>query len=153
MSEAENDAAWVAKLIITERDATITALREEVRAKGDGWKAAFKIAFEWQEAAKSAEAEVAQARKAAAEALYGEGNDPGYPLPEMIEALKVLAQNGIALTALRRRVVEVVGPFAVEAERHEHQPADSGVYYTGPALRAGHLRAARALVNEMETTK
>ena len=27
MSEAENDAAWVAKLIITERDATITALR------------------------------------------------------------------------------------------------------------------------------
>lgn len=125
MSEAENDAAWVAKLIITERDATITALREEV----------------------------AQARKAAAEALYGEGNDPGYPLPEMIEALKVLAQNGIALTALRRRVVEVVGPFAVEAERHEHQPADSGVYYTGPALRAGHLRAARALVNEMETTK
>ena len=76
MSEAENDAAWVAKLIITERDATITALREEV----------------------------AQARKAAAEALYGEGNDPGYPLPEMIEALKVLAQNGIALTALRQRV-------------------------------------------------
>lgn len=81
MSEAENDAAWVAKLIITERDATITALREEV----------------------------AQARKAAAEALYGEGNDPGYPLPEMIEALKVLAQNGITLTALRQRVKEVAG--------------------------------------------
>lgn len=62
-------------------DATITALREEV----------------------------AQARKAAAEALYGEGNDPGYPLPEMIEALKVLAQNGITLTALRQRVKDVAG--------------------------------------------
>lgn len=117
MSEAENDAAWVAKLIITERDATITALREEV----------------------------AQARKAAANALYGEGNDPGYPLLEMIEALKVLAQNGIALTALRQRVVEVLGPFArvvpygIAADHEE---------VTLP-IKARDFRAARALHDEL----
>ena len=77
MSEAENDAVWAAKLIITERDATITALREEVkRARfsplGDNHHNALACPY----------------------------CNPKQLDPEA------------ALTALRQRVVEVVGPFA-----------------------------------------
>lgn len=113
MSEAENDAAWVAKLIITERDATITALREEVE----------RLTARCSELSRWADG-------------YGK-----------LDADYAAADH--ELTALRQRVVEVVGPFArvvpygIAADHEE---------VTLP-IKARDFRAARALVNEMETTK
>lgn len=53
------------------------------------------------------------------------------------------------LTALRQRVVEVVGPFAEEANIYDGAPNDAAIE---SMFDIDQLRAARALVNEMETT-
>lgn len=57
------------------------------------------------------------------------------------------------LTALRQRVVEVVGPFADEARHYDPPEGDDQerAWYNSH-MTIGQLRAARALVNEMETT-
>lgn len=63
------------------------------------------------------------------------------------------------LTALRQRVVEVVGPFAKWPGDFSSMATDVPVWTETfhskerSALTIGHFRAARALVNEMETTK
>ena len=125
MSEAENDAVWAAKLIITERDATITALREEVkRARfsplGDNHHNALACPY----------------------------CNPKQLDPEA------------ALTALRQRVVEVVGPFA-ELVPAAFPPVWGGdeqivlrTHLKGDAasLRIDDFRAARALINEIKET-
>lgn len=165
--------------------------------------------------------ERSQARKTAAGVLYGEGNDPGHPLPEMIQALAAIAgarrigetanasvlaglerettsacesadvssqseltalreevkearagwktaselldaavgdynTEHAALTALRQRVVEVVGPFAgvppMGGDKN-HRLMVTVVSDSSPFhLYENDLRAARALINEIKET-
>lgn len=62
-------------------------------------------------------------------------------------------RSDATLTALRQRVVEVVGPFADEARHYDPPEGDDQerAWYNSH-MTIGQLRAARALVNEMETT-
>ena len=144
MSEAENDAAWVAKLIITERDATITALRQEVeeaRALCDRLKLEAQI-------------HAGEARTT---------NSTIYEIYQVLSGAKGESGNWNGAEPARRfvqRVKEVLEPFAkvatafAEAEddtfetwRDCHEPA------VKEASKLRHFRAARALHDELKDMK
>ena len=138
MSEAENDAAWVAKLIITERDATITALREEVeRMARKAYEAEGRLAF-LVDRSTYADSYGVPGSDFMCCYFCDAGGAPNVPFEHRdscpIKTLEGYAQSWFdadrerdgwldeetaarksaeaALTALRQRVVEVVGPFA-----------------------------------------
>ena len=68
-------------------------------------------------------------------------------------------RSDATLTALRQRVVEVVGPFAATAEADiGESEADADLFRSAhphnhaPQITVGHFRAARALINEIKET-
>ena len=129
MSEAENDAAWVAKLIITERDATITALRQEVerlkRAYNDlvalERKAGENIAIGTEIELAGKDAELIALRQRVVEVVG--------PFAELVPAAFPPVWGGDEQIVLRT-----------------HLKGDAA------SLRIDDFRAARALINEIKET-